>query len=173
MLTEENLKTLVQDIVPNPYKPKEGFDKVSNWPYVTSVEYVSKERLDTWIRNDGLDPKNVHAITMSWGILQRRSKVEKWEEAKLSYGIWLSEEIDVPVIGLAFTILHEIGHIDWAVRRSQLINWHGEDQESYADFYACECMSKLYGTLTATVATSRYGSITGLNARKDKKCQTQ
>jgi hypothetical protein len=174
MLTKENLKKLVEDIVPSPYKPGEAFASVKKSPYVTNIEYIDKDNISRWVKNDGgdQDATNIQAVAMNWGVMKRRAQIPTWKESKLSYGIWLSKELDVPVMTLAFIILHEIGHVDWAVRRGELINWKEEHQESYADMYAYERLGELYGEHTAVTTLNRCASAHGLGASEENKCQT-
>jgi hypothetical protein len=172
VLTKENLKKLIEDIVPSPYKPGEAFATVKAFSYVTNIEYIAKAKISKWVKNDGGDQNttNIHAIAMNWGVMRRRARRDTWADSKLSFGIWLSEDLDVPVMTLAFIILHEIGHVDWAVRRGELINWKEEHQESYADMYAYERLGQLYGDYTAMTTLNRCASEQGLGAPKEKKC---
>jgi len=174
VLTKENLNKLVADIIPEPYGPGQGFPPGSKgtFAYVTNVDYISKAKMSKWIQTDsGGDATNVHAIAMNWGIMKLKARSKDWEEAKLSHSIWISDELDVPTLALAFIILHEVGHVDWKVRRGELLSWKEEDQESYADVYAYERMCELYGQKAALETLTSYGSMHGLGSTtKEKQC---
>lgn len=173
MLTKENLEKLVNDIIPEPYKPGTGAASESegSFTYVTNVDYVAKAKLTKWVKVDsGADATNIHAVAMNWGIMKRKAKLPDWEAARLSHAIWISEELDVPVFSLAFIILHEVGHVDFKVRRAELLSWKTEDEESYADMYAYEQLCAKYGQKVALNTLVKYGSMHGLGASKEKQC---
>ena len=174
MLTEENLNKLIDDIVPSPYKPGEAFASIKSFSYVTNIGYLSKAKMSNWIDKDcaGRNTSDIHAIAMNWGVLRKKAGSKTWDESKLSFGIWIREDLDVPIVALSFIILHEIGHVDWAVRRKELLGWCEENQEVYADTYAYQQLVKLYGKLSAEKTLLSFGSVNGLGSKnsEDKKC---
>jgi hypothetical protein len=65
---------------------------------------------------------------------------------------------------LSFTILHEIGHVDWNINRSRWLRfWREGDRELYCDTFAYEALRSHYGEEEAFLLLRLFGSAEGFN----------
>ena len=85
MLTTEKLQELVQEIVPEQYKP--GANKNdAGWPIITDIVYADEKRgIDYYVEKfipDIDDPNTVKAICLNWGELYKRAKLDNKHNSK-------------------------------------------------------------------------------------------
>lgn len=179
MLDRDKLQELVQDIVPECYRPplpsSEERKKDAPWPHLTDVHYAKNETIDSLLKRYLPDSNHdgIQAILVNWGILSRDAGATGWEERMNSRTIMIRENIDISVLGLSFIILHEIGHIHWENAPAERLKWRVDNEELFADMYAHDRLEELYGIDVAMKIILQYGSAQGFHSfvQQGKECQ--
>jgi len=176
MLTAKELRQLVQEVVPEPYRPAASkARKHGPWPLLTDVHYAKDETIDGLLRRylpDRGPNERIQALCLNWGILSRDAGDPDWEKRLKSHTIMLREHLDVSVLGLTFIILHEVGHIHWKNAPEERLKWKIDNEELFADMYAHDRIEELHGIETAMELIVKYGSAQGFQAfaRQGKEC---
>lgn len=171
-VTQEILDALVVKLVPEKYRP--GSHDIDNLPTVTNISVMEKDELTKRVavvfpgENQTAGGKEIvtSGVHYNWGLLRKGAKLPDWEKWAKSSAIFISDEIAGGNLHLSFIVLHEIGHVDWNVRREELHFWQHKDEELYCDAYAYEVLKNKYDEETAFIIMQLFGSIDGWNLGK-------
>jgi len=175
-LTQEVLDKIVERVVPEEYRPppkgKAGLLVGANTPPpVTNIDVDDTGSFLVRLvdLNPGIDLLRgpVRAYHVNWGKLRQRAKDPNYAKHLKSSGIWVDEACgDLPMLKMEFIVLHEIGHVDWLRRPEETSAlWKDSEEERYADLYACEQLTGLYGETLAKKMLKEFGTSTQADNR--------
>jgi hypothetical protein len=81
-----------------------------------------------------------------------------WEKELQNNALFVDENLWGGSLHTAFVLLHEVGHVNWAVERNKLSGWQEADKETYCDFYATSILREKYGEECASTLATLFAS---------------
>jgi hypothetical protein len=168
-LTEEEglLESLVKEMVPDKFQPT-GCEV----GIVTNISLADTALMCTF--GDTQDT-TILGITLDWGALRTSAGLSSESPVVGKYGIFISKTATADRDMLSFILLHEVGHIDWFLKKKtgkEMPRSMG-NSDLYADIYAFEVLKGHYGLDEGIKLLRRFGSSRGwskyLNSIKEEK----
>lgn len=134
-LTQHQLDILVAGFVPDEFQPQPDLNKPG---YVRVYSVVTDEDMYKLTKNGPLKGKKLSGLTYSLGPLFLGLNSPKASQWKNRFNIYINENQSIEKA--KFTLLHEVGHVNYVVNDIKL----PKDKEVAADLYATELLSETY-----------------------------
>lgn len=171
------LDAIIVKVVPEEYWPLTlrglTYNELPQPPPVTNIHIQSHAVImEKAVKYNACAPEAADgclAYTINWGVMRRRAQRPDWEKDIKSHSIWISDQCltRLDFDGMAFVLLHEIGHVDQACRAEELYAaWGPDSRELYADYYAYKRLCELYGEEKASAWAAQFGSSHGIRSTK-------
>ena len=154
MVTQRQVDEVVAKYVPEEYKPG------GLVAYKMAPELAFYNLCKSWGKQP-LDDKFIGALIFDINEIEKTVGIRP---AKEDFVVYINEAI-TNEDKLTFIVLHEVGHLHWQLKRSELTRWSDDKEELHSDFYAFERIVEVAGMEKAiSVLQKVNGSINGFGA---------
>lgn len=170
LLTHAKLQGMINATVPNDLKEHIITDnslfetnKIGITFNVVNAARIKNITKKLFPENDG----KIYGLTIDWKILYKNAKTIK-KNSQNKFSIFIDDEL-YDSRQLAFTVLHEFGHVKWAISpKERMLDVWDNNSELFSDFFAYDTLSELYGINPAITALELYSSKHGWQAHRKK-----